>query len=307
VRPEVVAILCSDIHLSLRPPAARTGEPDWLEAQKRVLDQLHQLQKEHDIPPPILCAGDVFHKWNSPVELVNWAFMNLPFMSAIPGQHDLPYHSMDLIHRSAFQTLCYHQGEHGIDPVLWERPDEVWGFPGIHAQGFPWGRKLTQAPESDRIKVAVIHQYVWIPGHSYPGAPESSQVHNLFKDGMGWDVIVCGDNHKGFLTKTKTGTVIFNCGGLQRRQTDEVDYHPHVGLLHADGKVRLHFLDISQDIITSSPEVKEQEEDLHLEDFLEQLKGLQGDSLDFQSAVLHAMDDKETSPEVRRVILEAME
>lgn len=301
MRSKVVAILCSDLHLSLRPPAARAEEPDWLGAQKRVLDQLQTLHQKHDAP--ILCAGDVFDRWNSPVELVNWSVNNLPRIHAIPGQHDLPYHSMDLIHRSAYWTMfLLDQTDSGIVHL----GSSPWEIEDLLIQGFPWGIDLTPAPKSDKIKVAVIHHYVWIKGHSYPGAPKSATAHNLFGDGMGWDVIVCGDNHKGFLTKTKAGTIIFNCGGLQRRRTDEIGYHPQVGLLREDGSVEPHFLDISQDIISPSPTAVDRD-DIQLEDFLEQLKGLQGDSLDFQSAMNHAMDDKGVSPDVRRILLEAIE
>lgn len=243
------------------------------------------------------------------MELVNWTISHLPRIHAIPGQHDLPYHSLELIHRSAFWTLCLQSGDGEIGLLYEDREGKAYpsDFGEFIVQGFPWGVPLTPAPESDKLKVAVIHHYVWIKGHSYPGAPESSQVHNLFGNGMEWDVIVCGDNHKGFQTQTKAGTVIFNCGGLQRRRTDEVDYHPQVGLLYSDGTVEEVDLDISQDIISSSPEVKEREDHLQLDEFLGQLKRLEGESLDFKTALTHAMDDKGVTPEVRRILLEAME
>lgn len=294
VRKEVVAILCSDIHLSLRPPAARAGEPDWLRAQRRPLDQLKNLQKEHKCP--ILCAGDVFDRWNSPVELVNWAILHLPQgMLSIPGQHDLPYHSMDMIQRSAYWTVKQFFPEPSLGSLL--------------VEGFSWGVDFTPPPPKSslsRIKVALVHRYVWTKGHSYPGVSEESHVSKMFKDGMGWDVIVCGDNHKGFMTKTKAGTVIFNCGTLQRRKADEVDYRPQVGLLYKDGSVEPFHLDTSEDIIESSPAVREEEEIVELGDFLQQLKGLRGDSLDFKTAILHAMDDRKVSSAVRRTLLEAM-
>ena len=51
----VVAILCSDIHLSHRPPACRTGERDWYEAMARTLDKLAAMdlsdERLIDIPP----------------------------------------------------------------------------------------------------------------------------------------------------------------------------------------------------------------------------------------------------------------
>ena len=72
----VIAILCADVHLSLNPPVWRSNEPDWFAAMKRPLDEIKELQKKnHDCP--VFCAGDIFHKWDSPAELINWAIDNL--------------------------------------------------------------------------------------------------------------------------------------------------------------------------------------------------------------------------------------
>ena len=53
---------------------------------QRSLEQIRDLQKEFDCP--VICAGDIFDKWNSPPELINFAYDNLPEIYAIPGQHD---------------------------------------------------------------------------------------------------------------------------------------------------------------------------------------------------------------------------
>ena len=99
----VVAIACSDIHLTLTPPAARAKEPDWFAAMLRPLNELRHLAKIHEVP--IICGGDVFDTWRVPNELVNWAIQHLPEMYSIPGQHDLPFHQIDDIDKSAYRTL----------------------------------------------------------------------------------------------------------------------------------------------------------------------------------------------------------
>ena len=35
--PQVLAILCSDLHLQMKPPVARSAEPDWFAAMRRPL------------------------------------------------------------------------------------------------------------------------------------------------------------------------------------------------------------------------------------------------------------------------------
>src|SRR4030042_1550393 len=94
---KVIALFCSDLHLSLTPPVFRSNEPDWLTAQQRPLDELRALQSKHQCP--IFCAGDLFDKWyggpkEHACELVNWAIKHMPYMHCIPGQHDLPEHDL---------------------------------------------------------------------------------------------------------------------------------------------------------------------------------------------------------------------
>ena len=100
---DVIAVLCSDIHLSLKCPVARSAEPNWLEATKRSLDELRSVAEEHNAH--VVVAGDIFDRWNSPPEIINFAIENLPNCYAIPGQHDLPNHRYEEIERSAYYTL----------------------------------------------------------------------------------------------------------------------------------------------------------------------------------------------------------
>src|SRR5574340_1610341 len=73
-----VAILCSDIHLSHRPPLARACEDDWYGVQAGYLQQVFTLAGDVGKPRgmrgvPIVIAGDIFDKPQPPVELVNFA------------------------------------------------------------------------------------------------------------------------------------------------------------------------------------------------------------------------------------------
>jgi hypothetical protein len=115
LKAEPIAVLCSDIHLSLKQPPCRAD--DWLSVQKGYLVQLKSLacaakelwlgnRNTTGRPIPILCAGDIFDKWNSPPELIRFALEHLPDgMICVPGQHDLPNHSFEEIHRSAYGVL----------------------------------------------------------------------------------------------------------------------------------------------------------------------------------------------------------
>ena len=100
----VIAVCCSDIHLSHRPPKLREAEPNWYAAQARVLSQVRAVVETHKCP--LIVAGDVFDEgWRAhkcPPELVNFAIRHLPVCYAVPGQHDLPHHRYADVDKSAY-------------------------------------------------------------------------------------------------------------------------------------------------------------------------------------------------------------
>ena len=293
-----IAIACADIHLTLTAPLARAGEPDWLMAQARPLKQLSKLASKWDIP--IINAGDIFDRWNTMPELINWAIEYLPEMFAIPGQHDLPLHSLDLIHKSAYLTLVNAEVIQELSPKGISRED----LGDLKIFGYPFGTPIGKPPVCDGIKIAVVHEYTWEEGSSYPGAPKERHIKEQWK-WKGWDIVIVGDNHKGFLTK-KGNTTIFNCGALQRRKSDEISYRPQVGLIYADGSVEPYYLDCSEDVIEQTVSEREVKEDMELKGFLEELTKLQESELNFREALLHALDEKKSSAEVRKILLEAL-
>src|SRR5688572_18895632 len=97
-----IAILCADLHLTLRPPLCR-ADKNWMLTQRDYLLQIRKLQEpahlknhlEATAKIPVICAGDIFDRWNPPPELVNFALRFLPNgMICVPGQHDLPNHNI---------------------------------------------------------------------------------------------------------------------------------------------------------------------------------------------------------------------
>jgi len=298
---DVIAILVSDLHLSHTTPLARSSEPSWYGAMATALGQLEDLANQHD-PAPVICAGDVFDRWNSNPELINFAIVHLPRMYAIPGQHDLPHHRLEDVRRSAYWTLVEAGVIDNIDVVNDDNPDFImWGF--------PWGRAINPPvveEGSKTLHIAVAHKYVWEGEHHYDGAPKTDHLSKLAKQLDGYDVAVFGDNHKGFQANILDGCTVFNCGTFMRRKVDEVDYMPAVGLLYNDGTVGTCFLDTSQDKI----EVVEKttaDDELDIAEFVEELNGLGGDFLDFETAVVRYVEKHGIVKPVREVIQRIME
>ena len=302
---EVIAILCSDLHLSLTPPIARAGEKNWFEAMARPLSELSNLA--HSYRCPVLCSGDIFDRWNPPPELINFAIKHLPKMYAVPGQHDLPFHSMEDIQRSAYWTLC----EAG---VVEHCIGEQWrgGFfvggpnPQFFIGGYGWGEKIASIANvpTDRISIALVHEYHWIDGSGFEGAPTESKITANSKQFQGWDVVLIGDNHTPFQCKVGD-TLIYNPGGFMRRKSDEDNRLPQVGLLYSDKTLEIHIMDTEKDSFV--PQVREEVEQTGIKNFVRQMGKLQGAELDYVNALQKVLRGGDISERVRELLNQAIE
>lgn len=285
----VIALLVSDIHLSHVPPAARSAEPDWYEAQARILRQLRSLQDTFN-GVPIICAGDVFDRWNSPPELINFAIKHLPILHAVPGQHDLPYHDVALIEKSAFWTLVCE----GTIKYL----NGIHDFNGFHVVAFPWGCPLKPNPLQAGLSVLVAHCYVWIRGRGHYCAPDDANLAQLRSIVDTYTVCVFGDNHQAFMVDGR----IVNCGCLIPRKSDERFRPPFVTLLHSDGHLERIPLDCSQDQWTKTPETSNR-----LEHFVGSLQDLEVAPPDFRTLLQQYLEVNQIRPSVKALIWEAID
>jgi hypothetical protein len=275
-------VLGSDLHLSDKPPACREREHDWYAVQSRVMGEVADLCASHKAP--FVFAGDLFDKFDVSSQLITLAMLRLPYeVYAVPGQHDLPHHRYDGLDKSAFGVLVAAGRVNLLEPGVPE------GLRDLVLHGFPWGFEPKPCPprhELDgRLHVAVCHHYVWTKSCSHPEARDDDRLGVMRRKVEGYDASLFGDNHKGFLD----GKVL-NGGALQRRVSDQLNYRPSVGLLHADGSIALHFLDVTRDVF--DPTVKETKAAGPAVDarrFLSELKAL-GCELDFKDAVRRRLE-----------------
>ena len=310
-KAKVVGILCADIHLSHEPPVWRSNEPSWYDAMRRPLCELQDLQQKYKCP--ILVAGDVCDKWNCCPELINFAMICMPKeVFAIPGQHDTPEHNTAQMERSAYYSLVLSGTISNMEGVTTQP------LVDFNTYTFAYGEKI-EPPAWDVTKatgqpnIAIVHKYVWTGKHKYPTASKEAKIEtrsNKMIKGKyyGYDVIVYGDNHKGFSAHVGK-TTIFNCGTLMRRKSDEKDYKPKVGLLYSNGSVEPYYLDISKDKHLTAEEVKDVEEleELDMEQFAKELRKLGSSALDFADAMKRFWRSDKTKKAVRRIISKAME
>lgn len=305
MRPEsgIVGILVSDCHYCKNPPIFRSDEPDWFAAQLRPIKELDSLQKKYQCP--IFIAGDITNTFRQGPELINFLLEHHPRAWTVPGQHDLPLHNYEDIKKSAYWTLV----QAGLLFDL--KPAEEKSFDMFTMVGYPWG--IRPGPYEGEvgslaIKIAVIHAYIWKKEHSYPGAPESSRLKRWWKRLEGFDVAVFGDNHKGFIANNPEGCSIMNCGTLMKRNSDEIDYRPHIGLLTDKGSIKPYYLDTSKDVYLDVKVAREAERVLDMCEFVGELENLEGeDVLDYPEIMRTVLRKEHISKKVCKLVLRSME
>ncbi len=302
---KVIAICCSDIHLSLTSPIWRSNEPDWLEAQYKAVVQVIKKAKKYECP--ILIAGDLFHKWNSPPELVNFAIKTFrkstQAIFVIAGQHDLPHHDYKLIEKSSLFTLEL------ADVIRIIHPNKYAGFYNSYVEGVPYGFIYDGEDTCEDLEIVMAHQYVYDGSHKYKGAPVESKItkdcHINGQDFGGLDVVIFGDNHDGFIIKRGVTTII-NCGCLIRRRSDEKDYEPQVGIIYEDGSVK------SEKLNTDREKFIELKGDatidgIDLSTFFEQLGSLSELNLEFEELVKRYVESHKVSQIVIDIVRKSLE
>jgi predicted phosphodiesterase len=190
--------------------------------------------------------------------MLSQLIINLPkeFMSSL-GNHDLPQHSLELVHKCAFNTLTlagkikpihYHWGERA-----W--PDHLPEKPSLTIKG---------------RKILVWHTMVWLGEKPWPGCEDpSGDV--LLKALKGFDLVVTGHNHRPFVVEHK-GRLLVNPGSLSRQKANET-HIPRVYLWWADeNRVKAIYVPIKDDVMTREHIDKEVNRDNRLEAFVTSLE-----------------------------------
>jgi hypothetical protein len=270
----------------------------------RYIEQIKYVQNQFN-GLPICCAGDVFHKWNSSAELINFLITNLPEMYAIPGQHDLPHHRYADIRKSAYWTLVK---ANKIYDIHWTHPQPV---NGVYLWGVPWGEEIPKIDINEKkrqkrkhLDLAVVHRYLYTDETGFPGAPPENHINTTKKELNGYDAAVFGDNHVGFLAEgIGECPSILNCGGFMRRNSDQMDYRPHIAILYENGKIIRYPLDTSKDVFIDRTIAKPLEDKkLDLSKFVSELKGLGEASIKFGETVRRFMMLEKLNPEVIEIL-----
>ena len=288
---EPLFLACADIHLCETAPSFRSEEPDWFAAQARQLEWLGSMMKKYDVP--LIIAGDVFDKAQGSTRLVNFIADHMPHALSCPGNHDLPYHSLDRIDISSYGSLL--------------RMGKLEGIGGVHTMDihgtrvsftlFPFGEPLHPCETDADVNVAVIHHFVWTAPSAMEKIMPDCELNMLLKQMPGFDYYIFGDNHEPFFVDN-----VINCGSFFRRKKGDDSYQPTVPLVYAD-HVQFLPVPVHEDIVTTA-ETKEQKAEAkhNFEQFFQSLKEAEKLSCDISTLVQEELIKQKLSPEVKDAI-----
>jgi len=306
----IIAITTNDWHLWPTPPRFRSSEKDWLNVMAGYLEQITNLLPSAPSGVPVVMAGDMFDRFDPPASFISWCMDHIPECYVVAGQHDLPYHRLEDIDKSALGVMI----KLGRCKLLSSRSPQPVYHNNLVLHGFSWNQEVRPLKREDndkRIHLAVIHAYIWTKNTCYPGASEESRLAAWQKKLKGYDAAVFGDNHKSFFITKKGPCPILNTGSFMVRKSDERGHKPSVGILHESGKLTRHYLDISKDNYFDPLEGMEStlrgESDEYAREAIAELEALGDLGLDFKSSVNQWAEVHKVRDSVRKLLLEMME
>lgn len=302
------AILTADWHLRDTQPKCRTD--NYYETQWKKIEFIRKLQQEHN-NCPILVAGDIFDKAEPSLMCVGDAIEYLPpYTICIPGQHDLPKHSLENYNQCGLNILSKATD---LETITGIGGCAFLEFDNMFISGFPWGKTLQgiDARSISKYKIALIHMLIQGRIENNQHIPYDAYDINhkeVFNALSGYDLIVSGDNHKPFTCKNKKGQLLVNQGSLMRMTADQIDYKPRVYLWYAKtNSVEPVFLPIEKNVITREYIEKQQEEDERMEKYKARLKAKIDIGMSFKDNMKMYLHKNKIKDDVKKEIYNAMD
>ena len=287
-------ILAADLHLRRTRPRAR--KDDYHAAMERKFRFTLELAQKS---PPLLIAGDFFEVPKPGEAMLRWVIDLLTeygvFPFVVPGQHDLPGHSLELLHESGLGVLAaagvvelltdgkpYWLPDHHeiANPYV---PAKVTPY-NIYIHGYPYGT----IPDTTVVGLPgvllwhhmVINQPLW-PGQV------ADKAESILTKYPQFDLIVTGDNHQSFIiaqrcmpdvthfpkdSRDTNFRYLVNPGSMMRSTSAQVDHKPCV-YRYEDGSVQAIFLPIEEDVWDMDVVEHDKVKDIRIQACVDKLAG----------------------------------
>lgn len=289
---KVISIHTGDIHLTEHKPIARVDEPDWFEAQTRVLDYVNTVCSKFEAP--LIVGGDMFDRVD-----VSHTFLNRLYRHrnrdcyAIVGNHEQPNKNNVGMEASAWTTahrMGFFTGFSSLSTIMIS--NVIYTFiPATNSEEEFMGCVRDTPKVSD---VIVLHRFTWYeekPMHS----TDNYSAEYLLKLFPYAKTIFTSDNHHGFVCNPENSTgVVCNCGMLIRDNADLIDYVPRIYLLYNDFSIDTVYIPTDKDLITDRHIVARKEAKEQEELFVRSLDETKDISLSFEDNLMRRVDGQQS-------------
>jgi len=301
-------LLVSDMHLREQTPEGRTDENFTLTCLFK-LKQILEIAAQENVGS-ILQAGDFFHKSKPSLGLIASVIDLFARQSCwkadflvVHGQHDLTYHSIDSMNKSALNVLA---AAGMVEFLHFDRVKEI--SESVYVFGLSYGQDFTIIPPRARFNILVAHAMVgdkplW-PGHKLTG-PEA-----WVKEHPGFDLYLLGDYHYPFAAKIGNAHVI-NTGCMLRltRSERDMQHKPSIVVYDTDTReyewIELQVRNANEvfDLIEKKDTTKENKQ---LEMFIQKLKDTGKIGTSFQDNLAVYFQENDVKAEIRKIILDLL-
>lgn len=299
-RPDFIFL--SDLHLREDTPECRTD--DFMITQTKKLQFVKHLQIIHNCP--VLIPGDLFHKWKNSPYLLSWAIENLPNdILCIPGQHDLPEHSIERLNKASIYVM----EKAGKCKILseWETVEFASNGNIFQVTGFPFGSKPVETEKEDGIiKIALIHELTYSQKAPYPDC-KLDNAGQLLKRLKGWDLCIVGDNHLQF-TATIGERKLISPGSMSRQTADQIDFLPCCYAYYKDtNKIEAIELPIEEGVVSREHLERKEQRDGRIDAFVSRLDTEWEGGVSFEDNLEQLLQTNKVRESVKNIIFSAME
>jgi DNA repair exonuclease SbcCD nuclease subunit len=285
----VSALLTSDWHLREDTPVCFAG--DFQKEQWDAVKYISNLQEKYNCP--ILHSGDMYHHWKPSPYLLSQTMKYLPNkLYMVLGNHDLPQHSMELMHK------C------GVN-VLWQA-EKLTLLKSCHWGMEPDGYNCFPYPDGHGDKKVLVWHHLTYITPPYPGAT-GGNAESILRRYPEYSMILSGDNHTSFTVEYQ-GRRLVNPGNLTRQTADQIDYQPRVALWYSeDNSIEWVNLPIQEGAVSREHLVKKAERDGRIDAFVSKLNGEWKAEMSFEENLEVFMEVNKTDEEVKQIIYKSIE
>lgn len=287
-------LITGDWHITDKCPANRIDNYEETLFQK--LEFIFKTAEENNCE--IFQPGDFFdspdpsyHLFTRVVDLLN-RYPNIRVFT-IWGQHDLRYRNPENTALKALNSCCSN--------LFIVQNDLHLSKENISIYGASYNKDIPTIKEKN-LSILLIHKMI-IKEKLWEQQTDYAEGNAFLKDNK-FDLIVSGDNHKGFVMSYKNRFLI-NCGSLMRSNTTQLEHQPFIVLIKNGILTNINIpIEDSEKVFAVDRILKEKEKNEKLDSFISGLSEQKTMGLDFESNLNTYMKENNIDEDIKKIIKE---